>query len=118
MPHTPLDGALVAFAHAHPLPAWIRFSLPDARWQYAFGATTAAVWRGAPFDAKKAAFVVAPAALGILVELGQWAHVAEGTFDPVDLAASAAAASFAIAIHGELFVRGAPAARSVVTSAP
>lgn len=96
-----LFGAgLERFAARHPLAPWVRLTLPDALWQYAFVATMAAVWRGERWHAKKAAFVLAPAAIGALVEIGQAAHVVPGTFDPLDLAASVAAAALAILVHG------------------
>lgn len=102
LPRTPFDETLRVFAERHPLPNWVRYSLPDALWQYAFGATMAAVWRGEPLTKRKLAFLVAPAALGILVELGQGVGLVPGTFDLADVAASAAAALLAVVLHGEL----------------
>lgn len=100
IPHTPFDATLVAFAERHPLASWVRFSLPDALWQYAFCATMAAVWRGEPWTRTKAAFILAPAALGLLVEMGQGVGLVAGTFDVADLAASAASAVLAVLLHG------------------
>jgi|GEM_PF-3709167 len=118
----PWDAPLTDFAHAHRLPAWVRFSLPDALWQYAFAATMHGIWRGAhpsasirnfsgsvdagdpsngDVDSSRVAFwAFAPLVFGVGVELGQAAGVLAGTFDGVDLALSVAAAALAFLVHG------------------
>ncbi len=96
----PFHASLARFAHAHSLPAWVRNSVPDALWQYAFAATMFAVWRGTPCSVAKAIFLTAPIAVGVFVELGQLARVMPGTFDPLDLLASLVAGALAFVVHG------------------
>jgi hypothetical protein len=101
---TSFDEALARFAHAHPLPDWARYSLPDALWQYAFVVTMLAVWRGEPWSRTKVAFVTAPVVFGMLVELGQGLGVVSGTFDLKDLLGSLAAAILGVVLHGRTTV--------------
>jgi hypothetical protein len=116
VPRTPFDASLAAFAGRHPIPSWTRYSLPDALWQYAFGATMGAVWRGAPWTRTKAAFIVAPAVLGLVVELGQGVGIVSGTFDVADLVASAVAALLAVVLHGGVSRRASTAATMMATA--
>ena len=104
-PRTFFDVPLLAFARAHPLPGFVRFSLPDALWQYAFGATMLAMWRGERWHWRKTTFAVAPVVLGAGIEIGQALGIVQGVFDPLDLVASVLAGIVAIALHGEIRTR-------------
>ena len=101
-PHTAFDATLVAFARAHPLPSFVRFSVPDALWQYAFGATMLAMWRGERWHWRKTAFAIAPVVLGAGIEIGQGLGIVQGVFDPLDLLASVVAGVVAVVVHGDL----------------
>lgn len=84
-------GASVGFARdvAYPiavwLPAWLRFSLPNALWVYAFAWLLSYVWAHRPTRESVPWLLVAPG-LAIGWEVGQLTGLVPGTFDVLDLA--------------------------------
>ena len=85
-----LDPARAAVAPAiDALPEPLLFSLPDALWLYALIFALGWVQPG------RVRWLVAGVALGAGVELAQLVGVVGGTFDPVDLVLSLAAAALA-----------------------
>ncbi len=90
--------ALRHFGLAHPLPGWVRNSLPDALWQYAFTVIVAGLWRGQRWNARKLVFVGVPALTGAIIEILQRVHVFPGTFDWMDLGLSLVASALALAL--------------------
>lgn len=88
------------------LPAWVRFTLPDALWVYALTFVIARLQRGAT-PAERAAWLATAFALGPGAELGQAAALVPGTFDPADLIATLVAFALGCAV-------GARGARSLL----
>jgi len=88
------------------LPAFVRFSLPDALWQYAFAVCVLALWRSAPRSPGTWTFVALPLAIGMATELGQAAGVVEGVFDPHD------ALAMLVAVLAAVLTVGLPSARA------
>lgn len=82
------------------LPGWVRFSLPDALWQYAFAALVLWVWRDRPWTVRKSLWCCIPVALGVGVEFGQLFRMLPGTFDWRDLLLSGLATVVALLVHG------------------
>ena len=71
------------------LPDLVRFSLPDALWAYAFAFAIARIW--APTrSVGRWAWLGLCSIVTLGGELGQAVHLVVGTFDPADLALSAA----------------------------
>ena len=77
----PFAAELAMFGAAHPVPPWVKGSLPDALWQYAYTAIVAELWRDEPWPGRKLVFVGAPALAGVVIEMLQRVHVFPGTFD-------------------------------------
>jgi hypothetical protein len=79
------------------LPVWFQFSLPDALWVYALTTFMALVWKG---RASRLRFVWL--SIGLLLgagsELGQFAGLVPGVFDPFDFFFCLCAAGLALAI--------------------
>jgi hypothetical protein len=71
-------------------PEWVRLTLPDALWTYALAWTMSRIWR----DARRAwpAACLVPIAAGPGAELAQWMQWLPGTFDPIDVGLTLAAA--------------------------
>jgi len=78
-----------------PLPDWVLYSFPDAAWVYSFTAVNWLIW--GTTDSRERSFWLA---LGVLLaagsELGQWASLVPGTFDPTDLGLIVLAAPLAL----------------------
>jgi hypothetical protein len=85
----PRGARAVQGAGASRVPALLMGSLPDALWAWAFGATMALVWHGAPWREKRA-WLGAGALVALFAEVGQAVHVVPGTYDVADLVAIAA----------------------------
>jgi hypothetical protein len=66
------------------VPAIVTGSLPDAMWAFAFGSALGLVWK------KPSVWMWIGALLTASVELAQAAHLIEGVFDWIDLAAMVA----------------------------
>jgi hypothetical protein len=81
-------------------PAWVRFNLPDALWQFAFCVVLFRLWRDRPPSVEKNLFCTLPLAIGAGTELGQAAGVIEGVFDAKDLAGMLLAALVAFLLVG------------------
>lgn len=77
-----------AFAapHAHQLPGWVLYSLPDGAWVYAATAANALIWRDAP-GLSRTFWVWACASIAIGGEIAQLSGAVPGVFDPIDLLA-------------------------------
>src|SRR5688572_28335442 len=71
-------------------PEWLRFSVPDALWVYALTWSVARLQRESR-PIVRIAWLSIPALLGPGAELAQVIHVVPGTFDPIDLGATALA---------------------------
>ena len=67
-----------------PVPAWIRYSLPDALWAASGVFLFSAIWSGSRSSLRHIWMCIAPS-LAIGGELAQAAHLIPGTFDIVDL---------------------------------
>jgi hypothetical protein len=77
------------------LPDWVLYSLPDAAWVYSFTAVNWLIW--GTTDSRERSFWLALAALlAGGSELGQWASLVPGTFDPTDLSLIVLAAPLAL----------------------
>ncbi len=72
------------------LPEWVRYTLPDALWVYALTAAIVRLQRDSS-ALVRALYLAIPAALGPGAELLQAAGALPGTFDPLDLVATAVA---------------------------
>jgi hypothetical protein len=81
------------------LPVWVRYSLPDALWQYAFASVVLWIWRDTAWTLRKTLWCFIPVTLGVGVELGQLARILPGTFDVRDLVLSLVACTVAFLIH-------------------
>jgi hypothetical protein len=92
------------------LPAFVRFNLPDALWQYAFTVCVLATWRTAARRSASWAFVALPLAIGGATELGQALGVMQGVYDPLDAFAMAIAAIAAVVTVG--LPRSSPSRRA------
>jgi hypothetical protein len=88
-----------ALGHELAFPSWVRFTLPDALWQFALCLTIFRIWWGARWTFAKLAWCALPSTLGIAIELAQRAHWIEGTYDPADVVASIAAVALAAAAN-------------------
>lgn len=66
------------------LPGWVLYSLPDAVWVYSFTAANWLIW-GASDSRERWFWLALGVLLGGGLELGQWASLLPGTFDPTDL---------------------------------
>jgi hypothetical protein len=69
---------------AHALPEWVRYSLPDALWSFAFTTLMGLAWKHRATRASAAWLACAPA-IAIGSEIGQAFALVPGTFDIVDL---------------------------------
>ncbi len=58
---------------------WIANSLPDGLWAYASTCWLLQIWKS------NCIFTVLPVVFAVASELGQWAYIIPGTFDPTDL---------------------------------
>ena len=91
--------ALHAALHplARHLPRVVLASLPDAAWAFALASGLALVWRGAPSRAR-VAWLAAGGVFALGWELAQLPRWIPGTFDVLDLIASALGYAGAIAL--------------------
>jgi hypothetical protein len=71
------------------VPDFVRFTVPDGAWVYAFTACLAIIWT------RPAPWVALPVALGVGGELGQAAGIVPGVFDARDMAVMTAGAALA-----------------------
>jgi hypothetical protein len=96
-----LGDGLIGRVRAHgrelALPSWVRFTIPDALWQFALCLTVFRIWRGARWTFAKLVWCVVPSALGVSIELAQRWHWIEGTYDRADVVGSVAAVALAAA---------------------
>ena len=67
------------------LPAWARYSLPNAMWAYALTACMLRIWSGSSARGAAALWISLGPALSLGWELGQALHLVPGTFDFTDL---------------------------------
>lgn len=82
---------VVTRAFASSIPGPLSGSAPDAAWAYAFGAAVALVWSEDRASRAARVWLAAGFAAAVAIELAQAAHWIPGVFDPIDLAAIAAA---------------------------
>ena len=63
------------------VPEWIRFSIPDGLWTYAFTSTIISLWS----HKLNYFWLVAPLFVGVILEILQFYNLIPGTFDLIDL---------------------------------
>jgi hypothetical protein len=71
------------------IPSFVVFSLPDALWCYGFTAVLRQVWSGRVSERAAWFWGALPLVLGCGSEVAQRLRLLPGTFDPIDLCASA-----------------------------
>lgn len=65
--------------------SYVRYTLPDALWVYAFASFLCVKWVGEPTSTWRTAFIVLPFLLGPGSEVAQFIFPTLGTFDVIDL---------------------------------
>jgi len=96
-----LGGVLAALRAAvaplaSSLPSFVRFSVPDGLWAFAFTRAMVLVWSGT-WSRKSAPWILLAPVVAIGSELGQAMHVVPGTFDIVDLVVVTLGSALALA---------------------
>lgn len=80
-----LHGARASTAAlASAMPAWVKWSLPDALWAFALMRVFCILWKSR-LTGDSAPWLVGAAVIALGSEVGQALHVVPGTFDPLDL---------------------------------
>ncbi|OCS93085.1 hypothetical protein A6K76_00945 [Caryophanon latum] len=65
--------------------SYVRYTLPDALWVYAFASFLCVKWVGEPTSMWRTTFIVLPFLLGPGSEVAQFIFPTLGTFDVIDL---------------------------------
>lgn len=65
-------------------PYWVKYNLPDFLWVFSFTSLMLIIWN-AKIVNENISYIIFPAAVGVLSEIGQHFGIINGTFDLMDI---------------------------------